>query len=404
MKPQLFLAFLLSAFFLFGCMETLPLGSESQTIEPPQPECLANSDCNSTEHCVAGSCAGVTGLCGYAENHSWYEYQCCADGACSSNEECVEHSCANESYENLTWVSFDGYEHCIGAETNDLDSNKINVIFIGVGYDNLTSVKEIANGLVDYAGDGNGLFSFVPFDSNRDKFNIWISDQIFYENEHESFLKQQRYDFDVDGVYSLAGTNCPLPNAFITAVVRYPSCTYVTSADGHAWMNAGDDYNEDINFYEDWSNRTHTNDTISILALRLAPVFVHEFGHAFAGLDDEYIEMEYRGMDYIPRFDIYADNCFVATSLEECRRNAPWKNFIGQGSGISKVDCYEGCNHFGRGVYRPTLHSIMYGAEGMYVASGSYHEQPDYFYYNHSIVFGPYLEYLLQKRIDELTS
>jgi hypothetical protein len=69
-----------------------------------EAECEADSDCDETEYCSSGSCAEVTGDCGYVSNHAFVGYECgseegcssCADGICIDHE-CVSHdvSCSN---------------------------------------------------------------------------------------------------------------------------------------------------------------------------------------------------------------------------------------------------------------------------------------------------------------------
>lgn len=86
-------------------------------------------------------------------------------------------------------------------------------------------------------------------------------------------------------------------------------------------------------------------------------VLVHEFGHSFGGLEDEYVDHELGGFG---RRNI---NCFTAESEKECLENAPWKDLVGMCFADScdslTVGCFEGCAGSATGVYRPTLASIM---------------------------------------------
>ncbi len=67
---------------------------------------------------------------------------------------------------------------------NNPDSDRANVVFIGFGYDDYVNLepeealKDIAEYVVDFEGDNNGLFYFEPFKSNKDKFNFWYVDKL----------------------------------------------------------------------------------------------------------------------------------------------------------------------------------------------------------------------------------
>ncbi|MEK7184626.1 MAG: hypothetical protein AAB683_00625, partial [Patescibacteria group bacterium] len=55
----------------------------------------------------------------------------------------------------------------------DVDE-KIDIAFIGSGFPDIESLKDGIDFVVDYEGDENGLFSFEPFNSNKNKFNVWM--------------------------------------------------------------------------------------------------------------------------------------------------------------------------------------------------------------------------------------
>ncbi|MBU0532101.1 hypothetical protein KKB44_01265 [Candidatus Micrarchaeota archaeon] len=74
----------------------------------PVYECYSDNDCDDTDYCdilegeAGGNCLPVTGDCGYAQNHTWVQYECGVDPECVLCPEglvCVEHQCVEA---NLT--------------------------------------------------------------------------------------------------------------------------------------------------------------------------------------------------------------------------------------------------------------------------------------------------------------
>jgi len=63
---------------------------------PPPPECLQNPDCALNQICENETCVNISGTCGYAENHSWINYECCEDNECGYKMICANKSCILE--------------------------------------------------------------------------------------------------------------------------------------------------------------------------------------------------------------------------------------------------------------------------------------------------------------------
>lgn len=288
------------------------------------------------------------------------------------------------------------YAGCLGLAEHNKEEKRIDIIFIGVGYEKFEEVKKIVEALIDYDGSGNGFFSVRPYNLNKDKFNFWVVKDIFYEKEHEEFLRAQKAcgEFEKEKVREKVLEECPLSSSIIVALVRYPSSTAGSSI-GYVWQHVGDDYQENLILNQGLLERglqynlSYLNN--SLLMMRYAPTFLHELGHVW-GLVDEYIAGE-RLLENPPASEKERAflNCFIAESLEECREKAPWKDFMRQGEGDSKIDCYEGCKGYGKGIYRPSLRSLMYGSEGMFYPG----KEGRYVYYEEGVVYGPYLEHLI---------
>ncbi len=97
-----------------------------------------------------------------------------------------------------------------------------------------------------------------------------------------------------------------------------------------------------------------------------ANLFVHEFGHQFGKLKDEYIEEGKNGEN--------GRNCYAGKekTQEECLDNTPWKEMIGKGCGQEnsvdckleenypiEINCVEGCDYEEKGIFRSAFNTIM---------------------------------------------
>jgi len=56
-------------------------------------ECYLDEECSDVQSCYNGECINLTGQCGYAQNHTWVNYECCEDGDCKNNLTCINHTC-----------------------------------------------------------------------------------------------------------------------------------------------------------------------------------------------------------------------------------------------------------------------------------------------------------------------
>ncbi len=94
-------------------------------------------------------------------------------------------------------------------------------------------------------------------------------------------------------------------------------------------------------------------------------VFVHEFGHYFAGLGDEYYSSKTTYNGFYPKgFEPLEPNLTKQTELDKIK----WKGLIKQSTPIptppiekykNAVGLFEGGGYLAKGIYRPQLHCIM---------------------------------------------
>jgi len=194
-------------------------------------------------------------------------------------------------------------ENCIvvsGSSVGDPDT-KIDLVFLGYGYNNKS---RLADDVDDYVS--NYLFKISPFISNKDKFNLWLIDEKQPNCSITSYVMCDSYS--VNKIVS----DCPNDYIFILVDSRIVTDSIRSSA---------------------ISNMAKINTRDNKLVL------LHEFGHSFGGLADEYTDRYYESWfdskDY--------PNCDV----EGCSK---WSSVEGTG-------CLQGCstNQF----YRSVDYSIM---------------------------------------------
>ncbi len=237
---------------------------------------------------------------------------------------------------------------------NKQTPSKINMVFLGFGYDNIEALKLIANSMLDLDANNYGLFSVEPFKKNKNKFNFWyISTLLPLPAECVS-----------------TNANCNILNLSIAENCPYGNKYIVGLGDGIFQSNSGD---RSVAISVPVSQDLPLDDESTI-----GKIFVHEFGgHAFGELGDEYVVYPDEQYEFESDTSIFADhkNCYAGPqhTMEECFQNAPWKDYIGNGCGKNRVidckegdrnynleiGCFEGCNKVGLGIFRPTINSIM---------------------------------------------
>ncbi|MCQ2976183.1 MAG: IgA Peptidase M64 [Bacteroidales bacterium] len=97
-------------------------------------------------------------------------------------------------------------------------------------------------------------------------------------------------------------------------------------------------------------------------------VMVHELGHSFAGLDDEYEDNATYNTDIDNKYEILSPNL---TNLVEF--SSKWEKYIDKSTPIPtpknskhKIGVFEGGRYCYKGIYRPCLHCLMHDLETNY--------------------------------------
>lgn len=265
------------------------------------PGCNDDSECSSDQQCENSRCAPVACDCGYVQNHECQKYECCKKTEktdCGEEKTCdaATNKCISEST-------------CREFSIKGDPAEKHDVVFVGDGFDDYKLFKQLLVFLVDYEEKYNGMFSVSPFKENKDKFNFWMVLAPDYQHlddgepvneDIERFVKTCERDTVV-----VISRNTYRPYAFFPTSGSKGGTAYVSL--GFVAIR-GTDY----------------------AAEHSGGLLLHEFGHAFGGLTDEYIEYG-KGT----RNDLASvPNC--AETLDEAK--VKWGDLVG----VGEVDFYTG--------------------------------------------------------------
>jgi hypothetical protein len=228
-------------------------------------------------------------------------------------------------------------------------AQKVDIVILPEGY----TAAEMDKFKADCDKFTTGLFTVKPYSQNRDKFNIrgvlapsvesgtdipgdkvWkntIMNSSFYTFDSERYLMT----YDNKSVRNLAA-NAPYDQIYILV--------NTTKYGGGAIYNF---YNCSVN-----SNASS------------AKIFVHEFGHGFAALADEYDDGSTSFNDMYPlNLEPWEPNITTLVKFETKWKgmlpaNTPIPTQLENGSGM-KLGVYQGGGYVAKGVYRPTPDCLM---------------------------------------------
>lgn len=227
--------------------------------------------------------------------------------------------------------------------------NCIDIVFLPEGYTSTQMNKFIS----DVKRFTDSLFVVKPFDKYRNKFNIYA---VLSPSEQEGA------DIPGDNIWK----NTIMNSSFYT----FDSERYLTTSDywkvrdlsalapcdqvyilvNTAKYGGGGIYNH--------YNLTSCDNELSV------KVFVHEFGHGFAGLGDEYYTSDVSYSDFYPtHIEPWEPNLTTLSDFD-----SKWKNMLESGlpvptpvepQYIGKTGVFEGGGYVATGVYRPAFNCRM---------------------------------------------
>lgn len=227
--------------------------------------------------------------------------------------------------------------------------NKVDILFIAEGY----TAKEMKKFLKDCRKFTEYLFSMEPYKGRRDDFNIWAV---------ESISQESGTDIPNKDIWK---NTIALSNFYTFYTDRYltaPDQTAIASLASNAPFDAlfvvvneekyggGGIYN----FYGlGTSDHRLSNE-----------VFIHEFGHSFAGLGDEYYDSSTAYEDfYNLAVEPWEPNITTLVNF-----GAKWKDLIlpstpqptpNDSTYLDVVGLFEGGGYMTKGIYRPYLDCRM---------------------------------------------
>ncbi|MGE5420789.1 MAG: M64 family metallopeptidase [Chloroflexota bacterium] len=227
--------------------------------------------------------------------------------------------------------------------------NSVDLAFIAEGY----TAGEMEKFRSDVRIMADALFAEAPYNEYREKFNIWAV---------EAVSQNSGTDIPGEKVYA----NTPLNSTFYTFNIdRYLTTTDIKSVNDYAASVPHDNIIVLINsekyggggVYNYYSGTT-TGHPLSKI------VFIHEFGHGFAGLADEYYSSEVAYDEFYP-LDVepWEPNITTRVNFE-----GKWKSMIKPGTPIptppeekymNTTGLFEGGGYSAKGIFRPEFDCRM---------------------------------------------
>lgn len=251
-------------------------------------------------------------------------------------------------YYQSTDYSRDGEVKVLQQST---EGNGIDVVLMGDGF----SDRLIEDGTYDKYMQNvlNGIFIKEPFATYRDMFNVY---EVTAVSENENINGNTRFDCNYDGgdkalmrqyaLKALKNDSERLKEVAIVIVCN-EDIRGVTYLDGPS-VSAHSDYGTGVS-YMYVPNRDDTG------------TIVHEWGHAFAKLGDEYDSVNIPATYDFESFQLYCDGGYYKNiDVVNDPSKIKWSKFLTDSRyGSFGLGVFEGAYAFKSGFYRPSQTSIM---------------------------------------------
>jgi hypothetical protein len=232
-------------------------------------------------------------------------------------------------------------------------SKKVDIVILPEGYtkDELEKYTADCKTLMDR------MFSFQPFTDIKDKFNVhavWVHSQ---ENGCDDPVNKKEsntvFDLSFNTLYS---------DRYCMTLSNHNVRDYAANAPyDQIYILVNTDKYGGGGIYNYYSVSVSGN-------LKSPKVFIHEFGHSFAGLADEYTYEDSFENIYNKETEPWEPNITTLVSFDK-----KWADLIGKDAKIpsqeskenkSKLGVYEGAAYVKKGVYRPLPDCLMRSFEG----------------------------------------
>jgi len=238
----------------------------------------------------------------------------------------------------------------VDLEINGAPEEKVDVLFLAEGY----TAAEMDEFLEDAKRSMEYIFSEEPFHSKRKEFNV---------RAVKSAGPDSGTDIPGQGVWK----NTVMNSSFYTFGIE----RYMTTSDYRSVCDIAANAHYDQVYILVNTEKYGGGGIYNFYSISAADnqesraVVIHEFGHAFAGLADEYFNSSVAYNDYFP-LDVEPWNPNLTTMVNF---EAKWKGMIDRGVPVPTpaeeqygevVGVYEGGGYVARGVFRPMIDCRMH--------------------------------------------
>ena len=244
----------------------------------------------------------------------------------------------------------------VDLEINGPPDQKVDLLFLAEGY----TSEEMGKFMNDVNRSVGFIFAEEPFKSNREAFNI----RAVKSNSPDSGT-----DIPGQGIWK----NTVMNSNFYTFGIE----RYMTTLDYRAVCDVAANAHYDQIYILVNTEKYGGGGMYNMYAISAADneesqaVVVHEFGHSFAGLADEYYNSKVAYNDF---FNLQEEpwNPNLTTLVEFDRK---WVNLIPDGipvptpaedQYVKTVGVYEGGGYVAKGVYRPMMDCLMHSNEASF--------------------------------------
>ena len=213
---------------------------------------------------------------------------------------------------------------------NGESSKKVDVLFVAEGYtkDEMDKFIKDVNKFTGY------LFNVEPYKSRMNDFNIWAL---------KSISEESGTDIPQNDIWK----NTVISSNFFTFKID----RYLTAPDQSEIAKVASNAPFDIIYVIVNTNKYGGGGIYNYYALSMSDhptepmVFVHEFGHAFAGLADEYYNSSVAYEEfYNLKVEPWEPNITTKVNFD-----AKWKDMVGKNG----VGLFEGGGYMAKGIFRP---------------------------------------------------
>ncbi len=226
---------------------------------------------------------------------------------------------------------------------------KIDIVFLADGY----TIEEMGKYRKDVDRFSNVLFSTSPYKENTDKFNIRLVESVSEESGTDIPMDNVWKNTALKTTYNTFGSErylTTLSNFIVRDYAGVVPYDYIYIIVNSSKYGGGGVYNH--------INVVSSDDKFSPF------VFIHEFGHGFAGLADEYYTSSVSYQDYYNlNVEPVQPNITSLINFEK-----KWKDLIDNdipiptpvnSENIDKIGVYEGGGYVSKGIYRPYIDCMM---------------------------------------------